>query len=151
MRCPCQADHRSDEGRRRVRAGRAVISRLIDKKAVIELHVADAVKKGAKVVIGGKRAAQGGSFFEPTVLTDVTNDMFISKEGDLRPGRAVLTLQDRRSKRSSIRLLPRCAARRAAMSYDHVRVMVGLSSRKIPSSRFKIGGEEARGISASAW
>ena len=35
-------------------------------------RIADAVKKGAKVVLGGKRAAQGGSFFEPMVLTDVT-------------------------------------------------------------------------------
>jgi succinate-semialdehyde dehydrogenase/glutarate-semialdehyde dehydrogenase len=40
----------------------------------VEAHIADAVKKGAKVVLGGKRAAQGGSFFEPTVLTDVTID-----------------------------------------------------------------------------
>jgi succinate-semialdehyde dehydrogenase/glutarate-semialdehyde dehydrogenase len=41
----------------------------------VEAHIADAVKKGAKVVTGGKRAAQGGSFFEPTVLTDVTGVM----------------------------------------------------------------------------
>src|SRR6202043_3880534 len=60
----------------------AVIGPLIDMKAVekVEAHIADAVKKGAKVVTGGKRAAQGGSFFEPTVLTDVTTDMVITKE-----------------------------------------------------------------------
>ena len=46
----------------------------------VEAHIADAVKKGAKVVLGGKRAAQGGSFFEPTVLTDVTTDIVITKE-----------------------------------------------------------------------
>ena len=46
---------------------------------------ADAVKKGAKVVLGGKRAAQGGSFFEPTVLTDVTTDMVITKEETFGP------------------------------------------------------------------
>src|ERR1700730_6860964 len=46
----------------------------------VEAHIADAVKKGAKVVTGGKRAAQGGSFFEPTVLTDVTTDMVIIRE-----------------------------------------------------------------------
>jgi hypothetical protein len=59
----------------------AVIGPLIDMKAVekVEAHIADAVKKGAKVVTGGKRAAQGGSFFEPTVLTDVTTDMVITK------------------------------------------------------------------------
>src|ERR1700719_875837 len=59
----------------------AVIGPLIDMKAVekVEAHIADAAKKGAKVVTGGKRAARqyesgGGSFFEPTVLTDVTTD-----------------------------------------------------------------------------
>jgi hypothetical protein len=46
----------------------------------VEAHIADALKKGAKVVTGGKRAAQGGSFFEPTVLTDVTTDTVITKE-----------------------------------------------------------------------
>ena len=44
----------------------------------VEAHIADAVKKGAKVVIGGKRSALGGAFFEPTVLTDVTTDEIIS-------------------------------------------------------------------------
>jgi succinate-semialdehyde dehydrogenase / glutarate-semialdehyde dehydrogenase len=64
-----------------------VIGPLIDMKAVekVEAHIADAVKKGAKVVTGGKRAAQGGSFFEPTVLTDVTTDMVITKEETFGP------------------------------------------------------------------
>ena len=43
------------------------------------------MQKGAKVVTGGKRAAQGGSFFEPTVLTDVTTDMVITKEETFGP------------------------------------------------------------------
>jgi acyl-CoA reductase-like NAD-dependent aldehyde dehydrogenase len=43
------------------------------------------LKKGAKVVTGGKRAAQGGSFFEPTVLTDVTTDMAVTKEETFGP------------------------------------------------------------------
>ena len=65
----------------------AVIGPLIDMKAVekVEAHIADAVKKGAKVVTGGKRAAQGGSFFEPTVLTAVTTDMVITKEENFGP------------------------------------------------------------------
>ena len=66
----------------------AVIGPLIDMKAVekVEAHIADAVKKGAKVVTGGKRAApQGGSFFEPTVLTDVTTDMVITKDKTFGP------------------------------------------------------------------
>src|ERR1700738_4976359 len=62
----------------------AVIGPLIDMKAVekVEAHIADAVKKGAKVVTGGKRAAPGGSF---TVLTDVTTDMVITKEETFGP------------------------------------------------------------------
>jgi succinate-semialdehyde dehydrogenase/glutarate-semialdehyde dehydrogenase len=65
----------------------AVIGPLIDMKAVekVEAHIADAVKKGAKVVTGGKRSALGGTFFEPTVLTDVTTDMVITKEETFGP------------------------------------------------------------------
>jgi succinate-semialdehyde dehydrogenase/glutarate-semialdehyde dehydrogenase len=51
----------------------------------VEAHIADAIKKGAKVVTGGKRAAQGGSFFEPTELTYVTSDMVITKEETFGP------------------------------------------------------------------
>jgi hypothetical protein len=60
----------------------AVIGPLIDMKAVekVEAHIADAVKKGDKAVTGGKRSALAGTFFEPTVLTDVTTDMVITKE-----------------------------------------------------------------------
>jgi succinate-semialdehyde dehydrogenase/glutarate-semialdehyde dehydrogenase len=65
----------------------AVIGPLIDMKAVekVEAHIADAVKKGAKVALGGKRSALGGTFFEPTVLTDVTTDMVITKEETFGP------------------------------------------------------------------
>jgi hypothetical protein len=76
----------------------AVIGPLIDMKAVekVEAHIADAVKKGAKAALGGKRSALGGTFFEPTVLADVTTDMVITKEGDVWAGGAALPLQDRR-------------------------------------------------------
>jgi succinate-semialdehyde dehydrogenase/glutarate-semialdehyde dehydrogenase len=64
-----------------------VIGPLIDMKAVekVEQHVADAVKKGAKVVIGGKRHALGGSFYEPTVLANVTTDMIVTREETFGP------------------------------------------------------------------
>jgi acyl-CoA reductase-like NAD-dependent aldehyde dehydrogenase len=64
-----------------------VIDPLIDMKAIenVEAHVADALAKGAKVVIGGKRSALGGSFYEPTVLTDVTTDMMITREETFGP------------------------------------------------------------------
>src|SRR5260221_143091 len=64
-----------------------VIGPLIDMKAVekVEHHIADAVKKGAKVVVGGKRHALGGSFFEPTVLANVTTDMAVTREETFGP------------------------------------------------------------------
>jgi succinate-semialdehyde dehydrogenase/glutarate-semialdehyde dehydrogenase len=64
-----------------------VIGPLIDMKAVekVESHIADAVKKGAHIVTGGHRAALGGSFFEPTVLADVTTDMIVTKEETFGP------------------------------------------------------------------
>jgi succinate-semialdehyde dehydrogenase / glutarate-semialdehyde dehydrogenase len=60
---------------------------LINMKAVekIEDHIADAVSKGAKVVLGGKRHALGGTFFEPTILTGVTPEMKVAKEETFGP------------------------------------------------------------------
>src|SRR5882724_2072823 len=60
---------------------------LIDMKAVekVEEHVQDAVKKGAKVIAGGKRHPLGGSFFEPTILVDVTPQMKVAREETFGP------------------------------------------------------------------
>jgi succinate-semialdehyde dehydrogenase/glutarate-semialdehyde dehydrogenase len=60
---------------------------LIDRKALekVEEHVADAVSKGARVAIGGKRHALGGTFFEPTVLTNVTPQMMVAREETFGP------------------------------------------------------------------
>ncbi len=58
---------------------------LINKAAVakVQEHIADAVGKGAKVVVGGK--SLGGNFFEPTLLRDVTTDMAVSREETFGP------------------------------------------------------------------
>jgi succinate-semialdehyde dehydrogenase/glutarate-semialdehyde dehydrogenase len=60
---------------------------LIDEKAVakIEEHIADAVAKGAVVKLGGKRHALGGTFFQPTILTDVTPGMLVAREETFGP------------------------------------------------------------------
>ncbi|MDC5335691.1 NAD-dependent succinate-semialdehyde dehydrogenase [Acinetobacter baumannii] len=60
---------------------------LIDEDAVakVQSHIADATEKGATVRIGGQRSALGGTFFEPTVLTGVTQDMKVSKEETFGP------------------------------------------------------------------
>ncbi|OWJ68800.1 NADP-dependent succinate-semialdehyde dehydrogenase [Inquilinus limosus] len=60
---------------------------LINMKAVekVEEHIADAVEKGAHVAFGGKRHALGGTFFQPTILTDVTPEMKVAKEETFGP------------------------------------------------------------------
>jgi succinate-semialdehyde dehydrogenase/glutarate-semialdehyde dehydrogenase len=60
---------------------------LIDMKAVakVEEHIADALSKGAKVIIGGKRHALGGSFFEPTILAEVNTQRAVAREETFGP------------------------------------------------------------------
>jgi succinate-semialdehyde dehydrogenase/glutarate-semialdehyde dehydrogenase len=60
---------------------------LIDDKAVekVESHIADATAKGAKILLGGKRHARGGRFFEPTILTGVTPAMMMAREETFGP------------------------------------------------------------------
>jgi succinate-semialdehyde dehydrogenase/glutarate-semialdehyde dehydrogenase len=60
---------------------------LIEVKAVekVEQHIADALDKGARLLLGGKRHPLGHTFFEPTVLADVTPQMLVSKEETFGP------------------------------------------------------------------
>ena len=60
---------------------------LIDMAAIekIESHVADAIKKGATLLSGGKRHALGGTYYEPTVLAGVTADSLIFSEETFGP------------------------------------------------------------------
>ena len=60
---------------------------LIEEKAVVkvEQHIEDALSKGARLLLGGKRHALGHSFFEPTVLLDVTPQMRIADEETFGP------------------------------------------------------------------
>ena len=60
---------------------------MIDDAAVekVESHIRDAQAKGAKIVLGGKRHALGGRFFEPTILTDVTQQMLLTREETFGP------------------------------------------------------------------
>lgn len=60
---------------------------LIDDSAVakVEEHIADALQKGAKVIVGGRRHPLGGRFFEPTILADVTSDMLLTHEETFGP------------------------------------------------------------------
>jgi succinate-semialdehyde dehydrogenase/glutarate-semialdehyde dehydrogenase len=51
----------------------------------VEDHISDALSRGAKIVTGGKPHDLGGTFFEPTILTGVTQDMKVSKEETFGP------------------------------------------------------------------
>src|SRR5450432_24143 len=53
--------------------------------SVLETQVADAKKKGAHVLAGGKRIDRKGNYFEPTILTEVNHDMLVMKEESFGP------------------------------------------------------------------
>ena len=63
------------------------IGPLIDTKAAakVQEHIDDAVSQGAKVIAGGKAHANGGSYFEPTILADVPKSAKVSKEETFGP------------------------------------------------------------------
>jgi succinate-semialdehyde dehydrogenase/glutarate-semialdehyde dehydrogenase len=60
---------------------------LVNMAAVekVEEHIADAVGKGGRIITGGRRHALGGSFYEPTIITGVTQDMAVAKEETFGP------------------------------------------------------------------
>ncbi|PDS41249.1 succinate-semialdehyde dehydrogenase I [Rhizobium anhuiense] len=64
-----------------------ILGPLIDKVALakVEEHIADALGKGARILQGGKPHALGGTFFEATILTDVTKDMAVAREETFGP------------------------------------------------------------------
>ena len=51
----------------------------------VERHLEDATRRGAKVLTGGKRHALGGTFFEPTVVSGVTQEMAVAREETFGP------------------------------------------------------------------
>ncbi|WP_242915062.1 NAD-dependent succinate-semialdehyde dehydrogenase [Brevundimonas pishanensis] len=60
---------------------------LIDDKAIqkVQQHLDDAMSKGAKLLTGGKPHELGGTFFQPTVVSEVTQDMLICREETFGP------------------------------------------------------------------
>jgi succinate-semialdehyde dehydrogenase/glutarate-semialdehyde dehydrogenase len=69
---------------------------LIDAKAIakVEEHISDALSKGAKVAVGGHRHALGGTFFEPTVITQVRPNMLVAREETFGPIAPVFAFKD---------------------------------------------------------
>jgi succinate-semialdehyde dehydrogenase/glutarate-semialdehyde dehydrogenase len=60
----------------------------------VERHIADAVQNGARVVVGGRRHSLGRTFFEPTVLADVTTRMMVTREETFGPVAPVYRFAD---------------------------------------------------------
>jgi succinate-semialdehyde dehydrogenase len=59
----------------------------------VETHVQDAVSKGAKVLLGGKRHSLGGTFYEPTVLCGCNDEMLIFREEVFGPVAPLMRFQ----------------------------------------------------------
>jgi succinate-semialdehyde dehydrogenase/glutarate-semialdehyde dehydrogenase len=69
---------------------------LIDEGGVakVEEHLENAVAGGGKILAGGKRSVLGGTFFEPTVIADVTADMLLAREETFGPLAGVIRFKD---------------------------------------------------------
>jgi succinate-semialdehyde dehydrogenase / glutarate-semialdehyde dehydrogenase len=133
------------------------IGPLIDDAAVakVEEHIADAVAKGAKVTLGGKRHPLGGNFFEPTILADVTTAMKITKEETFGP---VAPLFRFKAEEEAIRMANDTEFGLASYFYarDQSRVwrvsegleygMVGVNTGLISTTEAPFGGMKESGI-----
>ncbi|PVE20258.1 succinate-semialdehyde dehydrogenase (NADP(+)) [Microvirga sp. KLBC 81] len=69
---------------------------LIDERAVakMEEHVRDALAQGGQVLVGGRRSELGGTFFEPTVMTGITQAMKVTQEETFAPLAPIITFAD---------------------------------------------------------
>jgi succinate-semialdehyde dehydrogenase/glutarate-semialdehyde dehydrogenase len=69
---------------------------MIDEKAVekVEEHVADALAGGARLLAGGARSPLGGTFFQPTVVADVTVSMKLAREETFGPLAGIIRFKD---------------------------------------------------------
>ena len=59
----------------------------------VEKHVADAISKGAKLVTGGKRSIASKNFYEPTILSNVNNQMLITYEETFGPVAPIISFE----------------------------------------------------------
>lgn len=71
---------------------------LIDEAAVVKIEhlIRDASSHGAKILVGGKRHALGGTFFEPTILSECTPAMAVAHEEIFGPVVPIFTFTDER-------------------------------------------------------
>ena len=77
--------------RRGVRQGPLIHRAAVDKCA---RHVEDALKRGAALAGGGDRLSLGPNYFQPTVLTDCSDDMTVFREETFGPVAAITVFED---------------------------------------------------------
>ena len=130
---------------------------LINKQAVekVERLIADATKRGAKVVVGGRRSPLGHTFFEPTIVSGVTPDMDAAKEEIFGP---VATLFRFETEADAIRIANDTEYGLAAYFYarDMARIMrvaealeygiIGINEGIISTEVAPFGGMKESGI-----
>jgi succinate-semialdehyde dehydrogenase/glutarate-semialdehyde dehydrogenase len=135
----------------------AQIGPLIDEPAVakVERHVADARERGARTLVGGERHALGGTFYAPTVLTDVPADALMGREETFGPVAAITRFAD---DAEAIRLANATPSGLAAYLYtrDARRMwhaaeqleagMVGVNAAAISTAVAPFGGIKESGI-----
>lgn len=63
------------------------IGPLINEKGLekVKRHVQDAIDKGGKIIMGGKQNPLGGTFYEPTLIADASDDMILAHEETFGP------------------------------------------------------------------
>ncbi len=130
---------------------------LIDMDAIlkVEEQIQDAVSKGGKVVRGGKRHKLGGTFFQPTIISDVTTEMLIAREETFGP---VAPLFRFSTEKEAIQMANDTEYGLAAYFYtrDNARVwrvaegleygMVGINTGLISTTVAPFGGYKESGI-----
>lgn len=130
---------------------------LIDSAAVekVEEHIADARSKGASLMLGGTRHDSGGTFFQPTVLANVTADMLIAREETFGPVAPLFRFKDeedviRQANDTEFGLASYFYARdlsrvfRVAEALEYG--MVGVNTGLISTAEAPFGGVKASGL-----
>ncbi|MBI1868761.1 MAG: NAD-dependent succinate-semialdehyde dehydrogenase [Methylocystis sp.] len=134
-----------------------MVGPLIEEAVVekVERHVADAVARGAKLLVGGKRHPLGGTFFAPTVLSGVNEDMLIFHEETFGPVAPIIPFE---TEADAIRLANATPYGLAAYFYsrDVARVfrvaealeygMVGVNESLISTEVAPFGGVKQSGL-----
>ncbi len=130
---------------------------LIDLAAVerVERHIADACARGARIVCGGHRHALGGTFFEPTVLDDVTTDAAVATEEIFGPVAPVFRFTTEReaidqANATEYGLAAYCYTRDAARVWRVAEAleygMVGINEAAISTEVSPFGGIKESGL-----